>query len=225
MCSYEKAGWLGSRDLRFSNRDLVECFKNFWPYEHFSPVTGMKAGWILAAWTASSHCLLYFPHNKNFISLHWYSYKSCQSYERRECSLIFVFREVCVVSRNWRHNSSPGSLALLNSFRKPGWKFSYEPKAKMVPAWTEPCSPFCLAHVKRPSILYKKINCMMWKIFYEIFFYMRLAGFSVSEILFNMGLPGFSVSEIFFNMKLSGFSISSAWVSPFSTSRLQAVEK
>ena len=153
MCSYERAGWLGSRDLRFSNRDLVECFKNFWPYKHFSPVTGMKAGWILAAWTASSHCLLYFPHNKNFISLQWYSYKSCQSYERRECSLIFVFREVCVVSRNWRHNSSPGSLALLNSFRKPGWNFSYEPKAKMVPAWTGPCSPFCLAHVKRPSIL------------------------------------------------------------------------
>ena len=56
----------------------------------------------------------------------------------------------------------------------------------------------------------KKINCTMWKIFYEIFFYMGLAGFSVSEILFNMGLPGFSVSEIFFNMKLSGFSISSA---------------
>ena len=65
----------------------------------------------------------------------------------------------------------------------------------------------------------------MWKIFYEIFFYMGLAGFSVSEILFNMGPPGFSVSEIFFNMKLSGFSISSARVSPFSTSRLQAVEK
>ena len=54
---------------------------------------------------------------------------------------------------------------------------------------------------------------------------MGLAGFSVSEILLNMGLPGFSVSEIFFNMKLSGFSISSARVSPFSTSRLQAVEK
>ena len=56
----------------------------------------------------------------------------------------------------------------------------------------------------------KTINCTMWKIFYEIFFYMGLAGFSVSEILFNMRLPGFSVSEIFFNMKLSGFSISSA---------------
>ena len=56
----------------------------------------------------------------------------------------------------------------------------------------------------------KKINCTMWKTFYEIFFYMGLAGFSVSEILFNMELPGFSVSEIFFNMKLSGFSISSA---------------
>ena len=37
MSSYEGAGWLGSRDLGYSNRDLDK------PYEHFSPVTGMKA--------------------------------------------------------------------------------------------------------------------------------------------------------------------------------------
>ena len=29
MCSYEKASWLGCRDLGFSNRDLGERAKNF----------------------------------------------------------------------------------------------------------------------------------------------------------------------------------------------------
>ena len=29
MCSYERAGWLGSRDLGFSNRDLGKRAGNF----------------------------------------------------------------------------------------------------------------------------------------------------------------------------------------------------
>ena len=29
MCSYERAGWLGSRDLGFSNRDLGKRAVNF----------------------------------------------------------------------------------------------------------------------------------------------------------------------------------------------------
>ena len=29
MCSYERAGWLGSRDLGFSNRDLGKRTGNF----------------------------------------------------------------------------------------------------------------------------------------------------------------------------------------------------
>ena len=40
MVAYERAGWLGSRDLGYSNRDLDK------PYEHFSPVTGMKVALI-----------------------------------------------------------------------------------------------------------------------------------------------------------------------------------
>ena len=39
--SYERAGWLGCRDLGFSNRDLGKRAGNL-PYEHFSPVTGSK---------------------------------------------------------------------------------------------------------------------------------------------------------------------------------------
>ena len=43
MCSYERAGWLGCRDPGFSNGILVSGLEIL-PYEHFSPVTGMKAG-------------------------------------------------------------------------------------------------------------------------------------------------------------------------------------
>ena len=45
MCSYERAGWLGSQDLGFCNRDLGKRAGQ--PYEHFIPVTGMKGGCIL----------------------------------------------------------------------------------------------------------------------------------------------------------------------------------
>ena len=47
MCSYDRAGWLGSRDLGFFNRDLGKRAGNFSIWL-FIPVTGMKAGWILA---------------------------------------------------------------------------------------------------------------------------------------------------------------------------------
>ena len=41
MCSYERAGWLGSRDVGFFNRDLAKRA------ERFRPVIGMKGGCIL----------------------------------------------------------------------------------------------------------------------------------------------------------------------------------
>ena len=45
MCSYEKAGQPGYRDLGFYDRDLGKKkfpHMNISPYEHFIPVTGMK---------------------------------------------------------------------------------------------------------------------------------------------------------------------------------------
>ena len=42
MCSYEREGWLGSRDLGFSNLDLSKRAENF-AMLHFIPVTGMKS--------------------------------------------------------------------------------------------------------------------------------------------------------------------------------------
>ena len=46
MCSCERAGWRSS----------------ILPYEHFSPVTGMKAGWILVVWIALSCIACYIFH-------------------------------------------------------------------------------------------------------------------------------------------------------------------
>ena len=43
MCSYEKAGQPGNRDLSFNNRDLGNRDEIF-PYEHFSKGTGTKRG-------------------------------------------------------------------------------------------------------------------------------------------------------------------------------------
>ena len=51
MCSYDRAGWLGSRDLRFSNRDLGKLAKKFC---HMCN-SARFPGWTLAARIASSY--------------------------------------------------------------------------------------------------------------------------------------------------------------------------
>ena len=43
MGSYERAGWLGSRDLGFPTGTSLSGLKIL-PYEHFSPVTGNECG-------------------------------------------------------------------------------------------------------------------------------------------------------------------------------------
>ena len=57
--------------------------------------------------------LLYFPHHNYSIWQRWHSYKSCQSYNRRE-SYNFVFRHVGCVSRISRRNSSSAFSHLEN---------------------------------------------------------------------------------------------------------------
>ena len=128
MCSYERAGWLGSRYLGFSNRDLGKRAKNL-PYEHFSPVTGMKAGWILAVRMASS-CIACCPHQKHPIQLQWYSFKSCRSYDRRKSYNCCV--SPCLVCfSNFAPELVPRIFGRFST-RKPGWNSSYEPKEKFV---------------------------------------------------------------------------------------------
>ena len=68
ICSYERAGWLGDRDLGFSNRDLSRDLCSDTALRVIDAKIGPKVK-------------------------------------------IFVFRYVCFVSRIWRQNSSPGSLA------------------------------------------------------------------------------------------------------------------
>ena len=113
-------------------------WKNAWsglkifPHKHVIPVTGMKAVWILTARMASSCIPCWIFH---IMSIPF----NCSDTALRVVDtmmgakvIIFVFRHVCFVSRISRQNSSPGSLFFF-SFRKPGWNFSHESKAKLVP--------------------------------------------------------------------------------------------
>ena len=91
MCSYERAGWLGSRDLgklarepqtyfqssllgetkaekTGSSRTLSVSGLEILPYEHFIPVTGMNGGMYSGGPEGIVlDCLLYFPHHKHSI--------------------------------------------------------------------------------------------------------------------------------------------------------------
>ena len=80
------------------------------PWEHFSPVTGMKAGWIVAVQMASSSidcCIFHIIGirlNSNDTTLRVAEVMIVAKVK------IFVFRYGCFVSRIWRQNSCPGSL-------------------------------------------------------------------------------------------------------------------
>ena len=101
-------------------------------YEHFSPVTGMKARWNLGSrWYcfAIYACCIF-----HIISIPF----NCSDTTLRVTKamigakvIILVFRHVCFISQISRRNSSTGLSAL--SSRNPGWKFPYEPKAKLFP--------------------------------------------------------------------------------------------
>lgn len=84
------------------------------PYEHFSPVTGMKAGWILAARMASSctaYCvfhLISIPFNCIDTALR--VVKAMVGPKVR----IFVFIRICFIYRILSQNSFRGSLAFFH---------------------------------------------------------------------------------------------------------------
>ena len=75
MCSYERAGWLGSRDL-------AKRAGNF--AMNIGMNSGGPAGIIF-------HCLLYFPHHEHPIQLQWYSLKRYWSYDRPESYFFLYF--------------------------------------------------------------------------------------------------------------------------------------
>ena len=141
-CSYERVGWLGSRDLGFSNRDLSKRAGNFaiWTLQPGYPdESGMNSG---GPDGVVLHCLLSFPHHKPSIPF------NCSDTALGVAKamvgakfIIFVFCHVCFVPfpcSNFVPELVLGSLPIprifgLFSSRQPGWNFSYEPKVKLVP--------------------------------------------------------------------------------------------
>ena len=99
-------------------------------YEHFSPVTGMKARWNLGWHRFVTYACCIF----HIISISFnYSDTTLRVTKAMIGAkvIILVFRHFCFISQISRRNSSTGLLAL--SSRNPGWKFPYEPKAKLFP--------------------------------------------------------------------------------------------
>ena len=98
MCSYERAGWLGSWDLRFSNQDLRRQAGKVCHVNTSVQFPGWKwgraclDGIVLLCW-------LYFAYHKHpiLITAVIHSYKSCQSDDRSK-SYNFVFHHVCFFS-------------------------------------------------------------------------------------------------------------------------------
>ena len=112
----------------FSNRALGKRARNFSIWL-FIPVTGMKAGWILAQMASPCIACCIF----RIISIP----VNCSDTALRVAKamlgakvIIFVFR-MSALFVPLCQNSSPGSRTFSSS-RKPGWNFSYEPKAKLV---------------------------------------------------------------------------------------------
>ena len=102
------------------------------PYEHFIPVTGIKAGWILAVWMALScfACCLF-----HIISILFNCSDTALGVAEAVIGMkvkFFVLRHVCFVSRIWCQISSPGSFAFSHlgnqpeiSHMNPRWNSSW----------------------------------------------------------------------------------------------------
>ena len=64
MCSYERAGWLGSWDLRFSNQDLGRQARKFCHINTSAQFLGWKRGRPCLDGIILL-CMLYFPNHKH----------------------------------------------------------------------------------------------------------------------------------------------------------------
>ena len=105
------------------------------PWEHFSPVTGMKAGWILAVRMASSciDCCIFHIIGIR-LNISDTTLRVTEVYMIGAKVKTFVFRHIYLVSRIWHQNSSPRSLAFSHlgnpaeiSHTNPRWNSSRQP--------------------------------------------------------------------------------------------------
>ena len=126
-------------------------------YEHFNPVTGMRAWWILATRMASSCiacCVFHIISTPFTVQLQRYSFKGCQSYGRRE-SYHFCVWPCLLCSRILFQNSSPGSLSFFH-LRNLAETSHMNPRRKW-PRYR--ANPFNRAPVKSPKSFAKFSMC------------------------------------------------------------------
>ena len=111
-CSYERAGWLSSQDLRFCYRDLGKRAGNFaiWTFH-----PGYRDERRDEYWRSGQHRLSMPAVFFHIISIPF----NCSDTASRVTEAligpkvkILVFHHVCFVSRIWHQNSSLGSLAV-----------------------------------------------------------------------------------------------------------------
>ena len=130
-CWYERVGWLGSRGLGFSNRDLGKRVDTFvlWAlqpgYRDESAINLGSRWYCFAIYACCIFHIISIPFNCSDTTL-----RVTKAMIGAKV-IILVFRHVCFISQISRRNSSTGLSAL--SSRNPGWKFPYEPKAKLFP--------------------------------------------------------------------------------------------
>ena len=130
MCSYERADWLGSRDLdkRAGNycRMNTSAWLAGWILPNSTWMDGYPDGVVLLC--LSLFFSFFFSHHKHAIWLQWYSYKSWQSYDRRES-----YNFVLAMFLEFRARTRPQGLAAFSHLGNRAKNFSYKPKAKLVP--------------------------------------------------------------------------------------------
>ena len=102
MCSYERVGWLGSRDVGFSNRDLGKRA------EHFAILSILAARMALSCFACCVFHIISIPFNCSDTAL-----RVAKSMVGAKVINI-VFSHVCFVFRISRRHSSLGSLAFFN---------------------------------------------------------------------------------------------------------------
>ena len=134
--SYERAGWLGFRDLCFSNRDLGKLAKKFC---HMCN-SARFPGWTLAARIASSCIARCIFHIRSILF-------NCSDTAIRIAKAMIIAEVIgflCFAMFACFLAFPPELIARifgLISSRKPSWNFPYEPEAKIRPAVTGPARP------------------------------------------------------------------------------------
>ena len=101
------------------------------PYEHFIPVTGIKAGWILAVWMALScfACCIF-----HIISILFNCSDTALGVAAAMIGMKVKFFCVspCLFCFLYLVSDLVPRIFCLFSSRKPAWNFSYEPKVKFL---------------------------------------------------------------------------------------------